>query len=334
MLGNDYIFKYVDFGFGTYNNSGKLCTFLGTPSYAAPELHLKKPYYGISEDIFSLGVTLFVLVTGTLPFKLAIPNDSFYKYFAKSDYVGFWEKRLINVSPSFMELFDNLVAYDYSQRPSISEIRESAWMKEIDWNLLPYLKRELIFREEKIIQRRNEDMIREMKYKELKKQLINNKDNGENIKKPVVSLLEIKRKRKVVNNDENDENIKKEINLNENNNIANKNIELNEENDNCEGKKFIIMDLENDNAMNPLLLEIKKTLKKEGYIPTKMNANELKLEVSNGEVDIVLRFEKVISRSFVKIHFWKKKGSEEHFELFERLMKGMHQMHHYVRHNN
>ena len=333
MIGNDYVFKYVDFGFGTYNNSGKLCTFLGTPSYAAPELHLKRPYYGISEDIFSLGVTLFVLVTGTLPFKLAIPNDSFYKYFVKSDYVGFWGKRLINVSPSFMELFDNLVAYDYSQRPSISEIRESAWMKEIDWNLLPYLKRELIFREEKIVQRRNEDMIKEIRYKEMKKNIMNNKNNNsENVKKPVVSLLEIKRKRKVINNNENVDNIKNEINLNENINIINKNIELDEENNNkCEEKKFIIIDLNNNNDLNSVIIDIKKVLKKEGYIPTKMNINELKLEVSNGEVDIVLIFEKVISKSFVKIHFWKKKGSEDHFELFERLMKEMH--HHEDCHN-
>ena len=331
--GKNYDFKYVDFGFGTYNNLGKLSTFLGTPSYAAPELHMKKPYYGISEDIFSLGVTLFVLVTGTLPFKIAIPNDSFYKYFVKSDYVGFWGKRLINVSPSFMELFDNLVAYDYSQRPSISEIRESAWMKEIDWNLLPYLKRELIFREEKIMERKNMDILREMKYKEMKKNLNDNKNNnGENVKKPVVSLLEIKRKRKVINNNENINNNINEINLNENINNINKNIELNEENNNnCEGEKFIIIDLDNDNNINSIIIDIKNTLLKEGYILTKINCNELKIEMSNGELDIVLKFEKVISKSFVKIHFWKKKGSEEHFELFERLMKVMH--HHEQHHN-
>ena len=40
-----------------------------------------------------------------------------------------------------------LVAFDFSQRPSNSEIRERAWMKEINWDLLPYLKKELILRE-------------------------------------------------------------------------------------------------------------------------------------------------------------------------------------------
>ena len=102
MLGGDnYTLKFVDFGFGT-DEIGKLNSFLGTPNYAAPELHLKRQYFGKSEDIFSLGVTLFVLVTGFLPFKLATPNDSLYQYFIKCDYVEYWKKRMIDVSPSFM----------------------------------------------------------------------------------------------------------------------------------------------------------------------------------------------------------------------------------------
>ena len=98
---------------------------MGTPTYAAPELHLKRPYFSKSEDIFSLGVILFVIVTGGLPFKLAVQNDNFYQYFIKSAYVEYWKKRMVNVSPSFMELFDNMVAFNFSQRPSISEIREA-----------------------------------------------------------------------------------------------------------------------------------------------------------------------------------------------------------------
>ena len=49
-----------------------------------------------------------------------------------------------------MELFDNMIAFDYTQRPSISEIRQNNWMKEINWELIPLLKQEFILREEKI----------------------------------------------------------------------------------------------------------------------------------------------------------------------------------------
>ena len=195
--GDDYKFKFVDFGFST-NNIGKLNTYLGTPTYAAPELLLKRPYFGKSVDIFSLGVSLFVLVTGGLPFKLAVPNDSFYQYFIKCDYVEYWRKRMVNVSPNFMELFDNMVAFDFSQRPSISEIRESAWMKEINWDLLPYLKQELILREKIINERKKEELLQKIR---LKQENFNNKQNN-------FSLLETKKqiKRSNYNNLENKNN--------------------------------------------------------------------------------------------------------------------------------
>lgn len=52
ISGDDYTLKYIDFGFATEKSNGFLTTFLGTPNYAAPELHLKQPYLGVSEDIF------------------------------------------------------------------------------------------------------------------------------------------------------------------------------------------------------------------------------------------------------------------------------------------
>ena len=136
ISGDDYTLKYVDFGFATETSNRYLDTFLGTPNYAAPELHLKKPYLGVYEDIFSLGVTLFIIVTGHLPFILPLPNDPLYQYIFCVDYINYWRNRKIKVSPSFMELFDNLIAFDPAQRPSISEIRKSKWMQEINWNLL------------------------------------------------------------------------------------------------------------------------------------------------------------------------------------------------------
>ena len=148
LSGDDYTLKYVDFGFATEKSYGYLNNYLGTPNYAAPELHLKKPYLGVYEDIFSLGVTLFIIVTGYLPFILPSPNDPLYHYIFDIDYISYWEKRNIKVSPSFMELFDNLVALDPSQRPSISEIKNSKWMKEINWELFPSLKEEFMKREE------------------------------------------------------------------------------------------------------------------------------------------------------------------------------------------
>ena len=94
-------------------------------------------------------MTLFILVTGHLPFALPRPNDPLYKYICCVDYISYWRKRNIKVSHSFMELFDNLIAFDPSQRPSISEIKKRKWMQEINWELLPHLQKEYIKREEK-----------------------------------------------------------------------------------------------------------------------------------------------------------------------------------------
>ena len=81
---------------------------------------------------------------------MALPNDNLYKYIIRGDYVEFWKRKNVNISPSFMELFDNMIAFDYTQRSSISEIRQSNWMKEINWELKLLLKQEFILREEKI----------------------------------------------------------------------------------------------------------------------------------------------------------------------------------------
>lgn len=61
--------KIADFGFSNYYDpESKLDTFCGSPPYAAPELFQGRRYTGPEVDIWSLGVILYVLTTGCLPF--------------------------------------------------------------------------------------------------------------------------------------------------------------------------------------------------------------------------------------------------------------------------
>ena len=61
--------KIADFGFSNlYDPDLKLDTFCGSPPYAAPELFQGRRYTGPEVDMWSLGVILYVLTTGCLPF--------------------------------------------------------------------------------------------------------------------------------------------------------------------------------------------------------------------------------------------------------------------------
>ena len=332
LSGSDFTLKYVDFGFATEKSFGYLTTYLGTPNYAAPELHMKRPYLGVYEDIFSLGVTLFITVTGYLPFILPLPNDPLYRFIFDVDYISYWRNRRIKVSPSFMELFDNLIAFDPTQRPSISEIKNSKWMKEINWELFPLLKQEFMKREEVFKHRMlcRREKIMKISLGNIGK---NNNDNNNNnyANHNVINadqiLLKIREAKKtdVVNDIKNQlfpkNNIKN--NINENNYAFNEITNGVDKDDDKTNKKnfnqgFIIIKL-NIKKLNSLMVLIKQFLKKEGYNLIKKDADKLKMELSNGEIDVVLFLEKM--KKEIKISFYINNGNKEDLNEFKKIMK-------------
>ena len=67
--------KLADFGLASFcDPNGKLTNFRGSFIYTAPELFSRAPYDPFKADIWSFGVTIYVLATGQLPFAAKDPS--------------------------------------------------------------------------------------------------------------------------------------------------------------------------------------------------------------------------------------------------------------------
>ena len=74
--------KIIDFGFSVNVKDAyetKLPFSCGTPCYMSPELAQKKEHLGGPVDIWALGVILFILLSGKMPFYGGFEEDLFRK---------------------------------------------------------------------------------------------------------------------------------------------------------------------------------------------------------------------------------------------------------------
>lgn len=136
VLDSNWNIKIADFGFSSeisgFNGAGLINTYLGTPTYAAPEIFLRNPYTGSYADIFACGVILFILVTGAYPFRCAVHEDKIYQLIIDNDFETFWEYTSKKLNKKFTDGFKNLInlllSFDPVQRPSLAEIKSNTWL--------------------------------------------------------------------------------------------------------------------------------------------------------------------------------------------------------------
>lgn len=87
--------KFADFGlsenFNCTNGSELLYTHVGTRRYQAPEVLERKGYRGDHVDIFSLGVILFMMVSGAMPYLTeASSTDPLYLLIMRKCSKEYW----------------------------------------------------------------------------------------------------------------------------------------------------------------------------------------------------------------------------------------------------
>jgi len=119
--------KIIDFGFAKLVNEGsKVSETCGTPNYVAPEV-LRGCGYEKSADIFSLGVIMYLMIRGLLPFD-AYEVDTILRNTLQGD-IPMEDEHWQNVSPEAKDLLTKFLHKDPAQRIEVAEALKHPWIK-------------------------------------------------------------------------------------------------------------------------------------------------------------------------------------------------------------
>ena len=137
--------KICDFGIGKVldNENQLLFDKCGTPMYMAPEIVLANEnngYKGFPVDIWSSGITLYIMLSGNLPFSLRNKNkkEDILLSSAKDKNNVYLENQIINVNPKKIEyiskeaqdLLEKILNKDPEKRLTCLEILNHPWLKQ------------------------------------------------------------------------------------------------------------------------------------------------------------------------------------------------------------
>ncbi|KAH8927276.1 Pkinase-domain-containing protein [Atractiella rhizophila] len=127
--------KLTDFGLSRFIDptNPMLQTRCGSEEYAAPELIMSKSYDGRQTDSWALGVVLYAILTGSLPFARRKGEGKKHLFrIAKGEFE--WPSdpssegaRLC--SPEAKEVVNRLLVRDPSKRATVADLRFMDWMK-------------------------------------------------------------------------------------------------------------------------------------------------------------------------------------------------------------
>ncbi|CAL4059848.1 unnamed protein product [Meganyctiphanes norvegica] len=139
LLDAEMVIKIADFGFSNeFTPGNKLDTFCGSPPYAAPELFQGKKYDGPEVDVWSLGVILYTLVSGSLPFDGSNLKELRERVLRGKYRIPFY------MSTDCENLLKKFLVLNPARRASLETIMKDRWMNigYEDDELKPYIEPE------------------------------------------------------------------------------------------------------------------------------------------------------------------------------------------------
>jgi proto-oncogene serine/threonine-protein kinase Pim-3 len=110
--------KLIDFGCGTILKETAYRDFSGTPEFYPPEWFTQREYFARTAAVWSLGVLLFDMLMGEIPFKQKekiVENNPKYKH---------------AISDQAKHLVQWMMSNDPKDRPTLQEIAEHPWMQQ------------------------------------------------------------------------------------------------------------------------------------------------------------------------------------------------------------
>mmetsp|Transcript_5584 Transcript_5584/g.20325 ORF Transcript_5584/g.20325 Transcript_5584/m.20325 type:complete len:347 (+) Transcript_5584:341-1381(+) len=120
--------KICDFG---YSKNGLLDsqpkTTVGTPAYIAPEVLQKKKYDGKLADVWSCGVTLYVMLVGAYPFEAPHDPRNFRETIRRIMNVEYSLPPEIQVSDECKDLLNRIFQYHPENRITLPQVMNHPW---------------------------------------------------------------------------------------------------------------------------------------------------------------------------------------------------------------
>ena len=132
--------KICDFGIGRILTSNKqlLHDKCGTPMYMAPEILLSSKnqgYEGYPVDVWSSGISLYIMLSGTLPFNLknnensSIEEESYNNLELQYSIINKEPKHIEKISDEARDLLKGLLNKNPNERLTIDQILNHPWLK-------------------------------------------------------------------------------------------------------------------------------------------------------------------------------------------------------------
>ncbi|BAS89269.1 Os04g0432000, partial [Oryza sativa Japonica Group] len=120
--------KICDFGYSKSSLlHSKPKSTVGTPAYIAPEVLSRREYDGKTADVWSCGVTLYVMLVGAYPFEDPDDPKNFRKTIGRIMSIQYKIPEYVHVSQDCRQLLSRIFVANPAKRITIREIRNHPW---------------------------------------------------------------------------------------------------------------------------------------------------------------------------------------------------------------